>query len=63
MFCITKLSRTLEYTQLENIKDTVMLVTLLGDDHVAMRLQITKFIIAISRLLGKLGGESADVVR
>lgn len=60
---MTKLAKTLEPEELENIKDVIVLITQLGDEHVAIRLQITKFIVAISHLLGKHGHSAADLVK
>lgn len=63
LFCMTKLAKTLEPTQLENIQSIIVLATRLGDEYIAMRLQITKFIIAISRLLGQHGTGTTDLVK
>ena len=56
------LAKTLESTEIENIKDVIILVTQLGDEYIAMRLQVTKFIVAISPRLGKHGTEAANLV-
>ena len=58
------LAKTLESTEIESIKDVIILVTQLGDDTVpvAIRLQVTKFIVAISPRLGKHGTEAANLV-
>ena len=62
LYCITMLAKTLESTEIESIKDVIILVTQLGDEYVAIRLQVTKFIVAISPRLGKRGTEAANLV-
>ena len=63
LFCMQALAKTMKPSELQSIQRIVLLITNLGDEHIALRIQSTKFILSISRLLGDHGDQVAEIVK